>query len=37
MSQLPNTLDLNPFEKKIRTIKEVRISDGSLLVTVYAD
>lgn len=37
MPQLPNTLDLNPFEKKIRTLKEVRISDGSLLVTVYAD
>lgn len=37
MPELPNTLNLNPFEKKIRTIKAIRIADGSLLVTVYAD
>lgn len=37
MPQLPNSLELNPFEKQIRTLKDIRVADGSLLVTVYAD
>jgi len=32
-----NALDLNPFKKEVRTIKDVRIAKGSLIVTVYAD
>ncbi|NOY53758.1 MAG: hypothetical protein GXP58_09085 [Deltaproteobacteria bacterium] len=32
-----NALDLNPFKKEVRTIKDVRITNGSLIVTVYAD
>jgi hypothetical protein len=32
-----NALDLNPFKKEVRTIKEIRIEDGTLIVTVYAD
>ncbi|MEK6776393.1 MAG: hypothetical protein AABY87_05870 [bacterium] len=37
MPEILNDLDINPFEKQIRTIKEVHIIDGSLVVTVYAD
>ncbi|PJA76129.1 MAG: hypothetical protein CO150_03735 [Nitrospirae bacterium CG_4_9_14_3_um_filter_53_35] len=37
MPEILNDLDINPFEKQIRTIKEVHIIGGSLIVTVYAD
>ncbi len=37
MPELPNVLHLNPFEEQIRTIKEIRVVDGSFLVTIYAD
>lgn len=37
MPNFLNALDLNPFKKEVRTIKQVNITDGALIVTVYAD
>ena len=37
LPDLLNNLNLNPFEKKMKTTKEVRIQDDSLLITVYVD
>lgn len=37
MPELPKTLNLNPFQKQVRTIKGIRVDKDSLLVTVYAD